>query len=166
MTETIGMGPGIGGLPARNTAGVAASSATTTTATPIPSNAAGPTWQPWVETHAKAQSALKTQINTALVQFNRDMADAQRLFNTAEAIASQEVQQLRAAAWEAWQKYMQEAEAVHNAIMQPAFTAFQRATQQAHDRSNSLIARAHDAYDLAKDVSLFGRNLATGSDTL
>lgn len=165
MSETIGVGPGIGGVPARSAASTSASSAAAATPTQIPAAATGPVWQPWVESHAKAQSALKTQINTALVQFNRDMADAQQLLNAAESIASQQVQQLRAAAWEAWQRYMQEAEAVHNAVMQPAFTAFQRATQQAHDRANTLISRAHASYDLSKDLSVFGRNLANGSDT-
>lgn len=142
MSETIGVGGTAIGLPMRNAGGVSSSSAVPPSTVPIPSGAAGPVWQPWVETHAKAQSALKTQINTALAQFNRDMTDAQRLLDTAQSIAQQQVKQLEAAAWAAWHRYMQEANAVHEAVMNPALAAFEGATQQAHDRANTLVFRA------------------------
>ena len=165
VSETIGVGPGIGGVPVRQASGGSTSSVTTSTPGPIPSGAAGPVWQPWVDTHAKAQSVLKTQINTALVAFNRDMADAQRLLDAAESIAQQQVKQLEAAAWAAWHKYMQEANTVHEAVMTSAIAAYDSATTQAYDRANTLVFHAQAAYDRAKDISVYGRNLATGSDT-
>lgn len=165
MSETIGVGPGLGGVPARNTAGSSASVTSTPPATTIPAAAAGPIWQPWVNTHAKAQSALKTQINTASLEFDRNMADAQRLLDAAESIAAQQTRQLEAAAWAAWHKYMSEASAVHDAVMKPAEAAFESALQQAYNRANTLITRAHTAYDQAKTIAIYGRNLAGGSDT-
>lgn len=165
MSETIGVGPGIGGVPVRQASGGSTSALTTTTTGPIPAAAASPVWQPWVETHAKAQSALKTQINVALVAFNRDMASAQRLLDAAESIAATEVKQLEAAAWSAWHKYMQEAAATHDAVMKPALAAFDAAAEQARARADTLIYHANAAYVQAKGIAVYGRDQAIGSDT-
>lgn len=165
MTSAAPIGTTPGGLPASSRSGSSAGGITAALPSPVPATAAAPVWQPWTETHAQAQSKLKTQINTALASFNRDMSDAQRLLDTAESIAQQQVKQLEAAAWAAWHKYMTEANAVHDAVMTPALAAYQTAIEQAHQRANTLIFRAQGAYDLAKDVSVYGRNQATGSDT-
>lgn len=160
-------GPGIInlGVPNSQAGGGSAGTVATTPATPIASAATAPVWQPWTEVHAQAQSRLKTQINTASVQFNRDMAAAQRLLDTAESIAQEQVKQLEAAAWAAWHKYQQEANAIHEAVMNPALAAYQNAVEQAHGRANTLIYRAQAAYDQAKHISVYGRDTATGSDT-
>jgi hypothetical protein len=152
------------GVP-QSLAGTPTSSASTPVSTPIPAAAAAPVWQPWVETHAKAQSALKTQINVANIAFNRDMADAQRLLDAAESIATHQTRELEAAAWAAWHKYMQEANAIHDAVMKPALTAYEQAVEQAHERANTLIYRAQAAYDKAKHITIYSRDTATGSDT-
>ena len=165
MSETIGPFKGVLGTPSSNLAGGSTSTAPTPAPTVVPSGAAGPVWQPWVETHANAQSKLKTQINVALVAFNRDMASAQRLLDAAESIAATEVKQLEAAAWSAWHKYMQEAANTHDAVMKPALAAFDAAAEQARARADTLIYHANAAYVQAKGIAVYGRDQAIGSDT-
>lgn len=165
MSETIGRVPTLGGLPPRTVAGIAGSTGSSSGTPAVPANAASPTWQPWLETHAKAQSALKTQIGVALAGFNRDMEEAQRLLDAAEATAAAQTQQLESAAWAAWNHYMAAANAAHQAVMNAALGTYQHAIAQAQARSDALIGNAEDAYKKARGVAEWGRNQATGSDT-
>lgn len=165
MSETSIPGFPSLGVANRQAGGGSASSVATPSQTPVPAAAAAPVWQPWVETHSQAQSRLKTQIGAASAEFNRDMADAQRILDVAESIAQTQVRQLEIAAWAAWHKYQEQANAIHEAVMNPALAAYQNAVDQAHARANTLIYRAQQAYDQAKHISIYGRDTATGSDT-
>lgn len=166
MTEGL-VGTAINsGLPAHTLgAGVGTSTPPPPPAT-VAAGSSAPVWQPWVETHAKAQSILKTQINQALIVFNREMADAQRMIDAAQAIAAEQTRQLEAAAWSAWKKYMDEAVRVNNAVMVPALATYEKAIDAAHDKASAQINRAHHTYDQAKDLTSFSSNLAVGSDTM
>lgn len=165
MSDTTGRAPTLGGLPARTVAGIAGSTGTASGTPTVPANATGPVWQPWMDTHAKAQSALKTQINAALVGFSQEMTAAQRLLDAGETIANQQAKPLEQAAWAAWHRYMQAASSAREAVMSTALDAYQTAIAQAQARSDALIANAEDSYKRARSLSEWGRNQATGSDT-
>lgn len=134
---------------------------------PVPAGAEAPVYQPWVAVLENAQSRLKTDVQTLLRVYNRDIGAAGRLLDTARAIADQQSKQLETAAWEAWHRIMAEAAAVHNAIMEPALTAYKNAMDGAHDRLRKDLTPVDERYkQVASDAQWTQGITKTGSATV
>ena len=166
MTDGTFTTPLGGGTPPRNPAGGSAGSIPAPAPTVIPAGATAPVWQPWVNTQAKALSVLKTQIDIALRESEREQAGAQKILDGATALATAQTRQLEAAAWAAWHKYMNEAAAVHEAIMGPALTAYTRAMETAHSRLTGRLDPVEHAYARVAADAVWTQNLANGGATI
>jgi len=166
VSETIGIGPTLGGVPAHTYSGASSGTASTPPGATIQAGAQAPVWQPWVATHAKAQAALKTQLNRGLAEYDRMMADAQRVLDGAQAIALEQTRVLEAAAWTAWSKYMDESARVYKAIMDPALAAYMKQTLTAHNRWDQALSDVeHVFHDVQRDASR-AKSLSDTSGTL
>lgn len=109
--------------------------------TPAGVNATHPAvYEPWAALEKKAAARYKTEIQDALRGLEAATAEAGTILDTSAAMAADAAGRLEQAAWAAWHKYMASADETRNAVMGPAYMAYDQAISYA----NAAYKRALD----------------------
>ena len=132
----------------------------------VAANAEAPVWQPWQNVQNNALSAFKTEIGKALVEYNKQLGAAQQYLDTAELAAKTQVQALVTTAQQIYQKYMQEADALYNAVMGPALQAYATAAADAHTKLWERLTPPERAYAQVAADAVWTNGLANGNAKL
>lgn len=106
-------------------------------------------WQPWEATGADAAGRLKIEMSSALSALDARMTEAGRVLDLAYATAAGPAAQMRAAAYAAFDKYMNLADELYKAIMDPAVTRYDQLVSEATSAYQTALADATKTYKAA-----------------
>lgn len=155
----------VGAVTSRIGTGTTELSAASST-TVIPANAEAPVWQPWVNAQAQGLSQLKTGITHATADYERALGEAQRLLDAALGLAAEQTRRMESAAWAAWNKYMNEAKRTNDAIMIPAYRAYDTMIENAKNQFVGYVTPLEHTYARVVQDTTWAKNTTTGSATV
>lgn len=119
---------------------------TTTMATTVAANPHPSVFQPWTQLAAQAEAEFKGVMAAALRVYQAEFTAAGKILETAQAMSAEQAGTLQAAAWAAWNRYMEQADATAAAIMGPALAGYDRAIAAASDAYQKALTDAEKTY--------------------
>lgn len=101
---------------------------------------------PWERATDQAEKHLRREIAVALKDLEHDMGHAAHILDTAHRVAAEASGRLVDAAWDAWKKYMAEAEHAEKRVLEPAYETYKRVVEQAKDEFTKHLDTATRGY--------------------
>lgn len=117
-------------------------------------------WEPWTTTVQQAEVRARQELTVALALFNQAAAEAGKILDTAQQIASQAAGQLEDRARAEYERWMTQAAAVQGQVMDPAQAIYDQAMTQAADDFNKAITTIGDTFRNATAAANKSREFA------